>query len=165
MMRYVYLLCGSNMGSRQDYLDKAISLIHDRIGDVEKVSAVYESDAWGEEQQDDFLNQAVMVKSTLQPEALLVELKKIEAIVGRTDTFRWGPRIIDIDILLVDTLVYFTDHLQIPHASLPERRFALTPLAEIAPDLVHPVSGYTISELLERCEDNGSVRLKTSNAA
>ena len=165
MMRYVYLLCGSNMGNRQDHLGKAISLIHERIGDVEKVSALYESDAWGEEAQDDFLNQALVVKSSLQAEALLVELKKIEAIIGRVDSFRWGPRIIDIDILLVDTLVYFTDHLRIPHASLEERRFALMPLAEVAPDLIHPVSGYTISELLERCEDNGSVRLKTSNAA
>lgn len=165
MMRYVYLLCGSNMGNRQEYLGKAISLIHERIGDVEKVSALYESDAWGEEEQDDFLNQALVVKSSLQAEALLVELKKIEAIIGRVDSFRWGPRIIDIDILLVDTLVYFTDHLRIPHASLEERRFALMPLAEVAPDLIHPVSGYTISELLERCEDNGSVRLKTSNAA
>ncbi|CAN5147779.1 2-amino-4-hydroxy-6-hydroxymethyldihydropteridinediphosphokinase [soil metagenome] len=165
MMRYVYLLCGSNMGNRQEYLAKAISLIHDRIGDVEKVSAIYESDAWGEEVQDDFLNQAVMVKSSLQAEALLVELKKIEAILGRTESFRWGPRIIDVDILLIDTLVYFTDHLQVPHVSLAERRFALMPLAEIAADLVHPVSGHTIQELLDRCEDQGSVRLKTSNAA
>ncbi len=165
MMRYVYLLCGSNMGNRQDHLAKAISLIHDRIGDVQKVSAIYESDAWGEEQQDDFLNQALMVNSSLQAEALLVELKKIEAILGRTESFRWGPRIIDIDILLIDTLVYFTDHLQVPHVSLPERRFALVPLAEIAPELVHPVNGFTMQELLDNCEDTGSVRLKTSNAA
>jgi 2-amino-4-hydroxy-6-hydroxymethyldihydropteridine diphosphokinase len=165
MMRYVYLLCGSNMGNRQEYLGKAINLIHERIGDVEKVSALYESDAWGEEAQDEFLNQAVIVNSSIQPEALLVELKKIEAILGRTESFRWGPRTIDIDILLIDSLVYFTDHLQIPHASLEQRKFALTPLAEIAPDLVHPVSGYTMSELLDRCEDEGSVRLKANNAA
>lgn len=165
MMRYVYLLCGSNMGNRQENLGKAISLIQDRIGDVEKISAIYESEAWGEEEQDDFLNQAVMVKSSLQAEALLVELKKIEAILGRTESFRWGPRIIDIDILLIDTLVYFTDHLQVPHASLPQRRFALQPLAEIAPSLVHPVSGFTMQELLGQCEDTGWVRMKTGNAA
>lgn len=165
MMRYVYLLCGSNMGNRQEHIGQAISLIQQRIGDVEKVSAIYESDAWGEEAQNDFYNQALMVCSSLQPEALLVELKKIEAILGRTESYRWGPRIIDIDILLVDSLVYFTDHLQIPHSSLEQRRFALMPLAEVAPGLVHPVSGYTISELLEKCEDEGSVRIKTSNAA
>ncbi len=165
MMRYVYLLCGSNMGNRQDYINKAINLINDRIGDVEKTSSVYESDAWGEEAQDDFLNQAIMVNSSIQAEALLVELKKIEAILGRTESFRWGPRTIDIDILLVDSLVYFTDHLQIPHSSLEQRRFALMPLAEIAPDLVHPVSGYTMTELLGRCEDEGSVRVKANNAA
>lgn len=165
MVRYVYLLCGSNMGRRQDYLSKAITLIHDRIGDVERVSAIYESDAWGEEAQDDFLNQALMVKSSLQVEALLVELKKIEAMLGRTEGYRWGPRVIDIDILMVEDLVYFTDHLQVPHASLPERRFALQPLAEIAPDLVHPVSGYTVNEMLANCTDTGEVRLKTNNAA
>ncbi len=165
MMRYVYLLCGSNMGNRHDFLNKAVNLINDRIGDVVKTSTIYESDAWGEEAQDDFLNQAVMVHSSIQVEALLVELKKIEAILGRTESFRWGPRTIDIDILLVDSLVYFTDHLQIPHASLAQRRFALMPLAEIAPELVHPVTGYTINELLERCEDEGAVRIKATSAA
>lgn len=165
MMRYVYLLCGSNMGNRQEYLNKAIGLINDRIGDVVKTSTLYESDAWGEEQQDDFLNQAVIVESSIQPEALLAELKKIEAMLGRAETYRWGPRTIDIDILFVGSLVYFTDHLQIPHASLEQRRFALMPLDEIAPDLVHPVSGFTVAELLERCEDTGSVRIKANNAA
>lgn len=115
-------------------------------------SPIYETAPWGFEDQGKFLNQVVKVQTNLAPEALLDYLKQIEIKVGRTPTFRNGPREIDIDILFYDDLILETDELTIPHPRLAERAFALAPLMDVAAELQHPVSGRSISELLAKLD-------------
>lgn len=156
-MQLVYLLLGSNLGNRKANIGKAKQLIGDRVGAITQQSAMYETEAWGGIEQGAFLNQAIAVQTDLAPLDLLKTLKAIEVETGRTDTVRWGPRVIDIDIMLMNGLVLQTDVLTIPQKHLEARRFALTPLAEIAPKVVHPVLGVSIEELLAVCPDAGTV--------
>ena len=124
---------------------------------VQSRSRVYETPAWGFEEQPPFLNMAVMGETGLQPEALLKQLKQLETRLGRIPSFHWGPRLIDIDLLFYDDLIVDTTQLVIPHPRLQERAFVLIPLADISPDLVHPVLGKTIRQLLEGLDKNGIV--------
>ncbi len=154
----VYIGLGSNVGDRFKFLVSAAREIK-KLPDVKYIwaSSVYETDAWGKPEQARFLNAVIEVETPLEPRELLQKVKEIEGRVGRKPTERWGPREIDLDILIYDGLVKQDDVVQVPHAELEQRRFALVPLREIAPDLVHPVSGMTIGELAASCSDRGKV--------
>lgn len=152
-MNTAYLLGGSNMGNRTAYLQLATKIIEEECGSIIARSHIYETAAWGVVDQPSFYNQAVAVRTALLPQQLMQALLNIEATIGRQRVQKMGPRIIDLDVLLIDDLIINTPLLTVPHPHLTERRFALTPLAEIAPMLVHPVVHTTIAELLMKCED------------
>lgn len=160
-MSTAYLLMGGNLGNRRLYLQQATSLIQKYCGKLISASAVYETAAWGLTDQPSFYNQALAIDTALAPETLMRELLRIEAAMGRERLIRLGPRTIDLDILLIDQQVIVSDLLTLPHPFLPERRFALSPLCEIAPDLVHPVLHKTVRELLAVCPDNSDVQKKS----
>ena len=143
----VYLCLGSNMGNRQGNLDKAIDFLSQRLK-VGKVSSIYDTEPVGNTEQPRFLNLVCQVFTRLEPEGLLTLAKGIEAKLGRVAGIPNAPRPIDIDILLYGDEVINTPQIKIPHPRLAERAFVLIPLAEIAPDLVHPVLKQSIKDLL-----------------
>jgi 2-amino-4-hydroxy-6-hydroxymethyldihydropteridine diphosphokinase len=152
-----FLLLGGNQGNRQHQLQTAIAFIEQTVGVVEKKSSIYETAAWGKTDQSPFLNQAILVNSTLNPTSLLLEIHSIEKKMGRQRLEKWGERTIDIDILFAKDLILKTDELTIPHPEIQHRRFTLVALAEIAPEFVHPVFGKTNAQLLADCKDQLSV--------
>jgi 2-amino-4-hydroxy-6-hydroxymethyldihydropteridine diphosphokinase len=160
-MNTAYLLIGGNLGNRPAYLQEAIGLIEQFCGNIVHSSSIYETAAWGVTDQPSFYNQALAVQTSLQPEALMQQLLAIEEKMGRKRTVKMGPRIIDLDILLIDGLVISSGLLTLPHPALPFRRFALLPLNEIAPAVIHPVLQKTISQLLDECADELDVQKKS----
>jgi 2-amino-4-hydroxy-6-hydroxymethyldihydropteridine diphosphokinase len=149
-----YLLLGSNQGNREYFLTQATSLITMRIGTVTHQSAIYETAAWGLEDQAAFLNQVLRVSTALPPTTLLTQINIIEKELGRERKIKWGARVIDIDILYYNDLVLQTPELVIPHPHLQDRRFTLLPLAEIAPGFIHPVLKKSNEALVAECPDN-----------
>lgn len=157
-MQTVYLLLGSNVGDRMDYLKKASISIESKIGKIVKKSQVYETEPWGEKEQDDFLNIVLEIQTKLNPTTTLDKIKEIESLLEREETYKWGPREIDIDILFFGDEMISEVNLTIPHPFIHERKFTLVPLSEIAPDLYHPFMGTTVIELLLSCEDMSDVK-------
>jgi 2-amino-4-hydroxy-6-hydroxymethyldihydropteridine diphosphokinase len=153
-MSIIYLGLGSNVGDRLANLRAAVRALPPEVSVVLE-SAVYETPPWGVEDQPGFLNMALKGETELMPAALRDHVKRIERKVGRTETFRWGPRVIDIDILLYDDRIVDTPKLVIPHAQMHKRPFVLVPLVSIAPDVVHPALGLSMRELLQHVDTTG----------
>lgn len=152
-MNEVYLLTGGNMGNRIDFLSKALHSIEESCGTVSALSSVYETAAWGNEDQDPFLNQVLQIKTALDPGSLLKTILSIEEKLGRKRKIKYGPRMIDIDILFFNDAIIEENGLIIPHPHIPDRRFVLRPMAEIAPLKIHPGLEKTIIQLLAACTD------------
>lgn len=147
----VYLSIGSNMGDKKAYLDEAVkSFEKSPLNKVIKVSSYIETKPYGGVEQDDFLNGAVMVRTLMNPCELLDFIHEIEKDNDRKRDIHWGPRTLDIDILLYDDLVMESDELIIPHSDMCNRDFVLKPLSEIAPRTIHPLYGVTVAELYAR---------------
>jgi 2-amino-4-hydroxy-6-hydroxymethyldihydropteridine diphosphokinase len=144
----IYLSLGSNLGDRQKNLEAAERLLQPLVK-VEQKSQIYETEPWGFQDQPRFLNRVLAVMTSLSPLELLAYLKDIEKAIGRKPSFRFGPREVDIDILLYGNQFIDQESLVIPHARLSERSFVLVPLAEIAPDLFLPGSEFSVTNLLE----------------
>ena len=149
-MSLAYIGIGSNLGNRQKNCLRAIELLKEKKIVVTKRSSLYETEPWGIKDQPKFLNMVIEIETKLNPEELLVILKDIENEVGRKESLKWGPRVIDLDILLVDNLVLNQDDLIIPHPLMHKRDFVLRPLAEIAPDVKHPLLKLSIDELMQK---------------
>lgn len=149
-MAIVYVGIGSNLGDRERNCLRAIDLMEERSLKVSRRSRTYETEPWGVKDQPRFINMAVSVETALEPRKVLGLLKDVEKLMGRQETVRYGSRVIDLDILLYDSLVVKEPGLEIPHPLMHERDFVLVPLAEIAPEAVHPVIGKTIRELRDK---------------
>jgi 2-amino-4-hydroxy-6-hydroxymethyldihydropteridine diphosphokinase len=153
-MPIAYLGLGSNLGDRRANLSAAAAAMAPSAV-VLRSSSIYQTEPWGYLEQPAFLNQVLEVETSLSPADLLAALKRLEASLGRQATFRYGPRLIDLDILLYDQLVLHQPDLVIPHAQLAERAFVLVPLAELAPGLIHPLLGVSMAELKGRIDLSG----------
>ena len=152
-MNEAYLLIGGNMRDRLNYLLKAREAIEKRIGTITRQSGIYETAAWGLEDQSSFLNQALELQTILSAQELLTTILQIEEDLGRKRDIKYGPRIIDIDILLFNDEVINTHGLKVPHPEMQNRRFVLEPLYEIASNKIHPVLNKTIAQILAECTD------------
>lgn len=150
----VFLLLGSNLGNRHEYLKKAIESIAEQVGTVIKESSVYETEAWGKEGEPDYLNQVIAVQTELWPRELLNQLLGIEKQMGRERKELWASRTIDIDLLFYGNEVMDEEGLVIPHPRLHLRKFTLAPLAEIAPNLIHPILKKSIAQLKNELKDS-----------
>lgn len=157
-MATVYLALGTNLGDRVQHLRNALALLESRVR-ITRTSSIYETEPWGILEQPRFLNMAAEGETKLQPAELLRFLKETERQMGRTEGVRYGPRVIDLDILLYDQERLETGDLSVPHPRLAERRFVLVPLAEIAPEVIHPVLRVSIRNLLARLREDGSVKV------
>lgn len=146
------------MGDRAANLARARVLLESQCGNIVAASALYETEAWGKTDQPAFLNQALALETELKAPQLIRRILKVEKQMGRIREEKYGPRIIDIDILLFNDETYYYHFLRLPHPEMQNRRFALLPLAEIAPDVMHPVLHKSVRELLELCPDKLAVK-------
>jgi 2-amino-4-hydroxy-6-hydroxymethyldihydropteridine diphosphokinase len=159
MMKIVFLGIGTNLGNREKNLEQAVARIEQSIGRVLISSSVFQTEPWGFQSEEDFLNMVVKIETELGPYVLLGKILAIESLMGRVrGPEHFSSRVIDIDILLYDNIIIDEENLRIPHPLLQERRFVLAPLCEIAAELIHPVLKKTFKELLEECEDSGVVK-------
>jgi 2-amino-4-hydroxy-6-hydroxymethyldihydropteridine diphosphokinase len=148
-----HLLLGSNLGNKKKYLTDALVQIERSVGKIILQSSLYDTDPWGNSNQDTFLNQAICIETGHSAELLLQNILHIEKMLGRNRSEKWEARIIDIDILLFNSEVINIPGLSIPHPFMHERRFVLVPLVEIAHHFIHPVLQKPIAELLHECQD------------
>lgn len=153
-MQTVYLGLGSNKGERISYIEKAIEEISGLPETKIFVrSGIYETEPWGNIEQEDYLNSVIGIQTQLNAEDLLKELKSIEKHIGRKENKKWSEREIDIDLLFYGNEIIDKDHMKVPHGQIENRRFVLVPMNEIAPGFMHPVFKKSISQLLEDTTD------------
>ena len=158
MQRRIYLCIGGNLGEREANLEEALSFIDINFGDVLAVSSIYESEPWGMSDVPNFLNQVVLIQCELSNDQLLSEIVELEEFFGRERSSEgYVSREMDIDVLFIDDEIVETESFKVPHPRMAERRFVLEPLAEIAPDLMHPQLKQSVSEILKACADKGKV--------
>jgi 2-amino-4-hydroxy-6-hydroxymethyldihydropteridine diphosphokinase len=157
MKQLAILLIGSNSGDRLSYLDKAKQHLIAEFGIPDNVSSIYETSAWGITDQAPFLNQVVGVFPTEDANLTLKKLLQIEEALGRKRSEKWGPRIIDIDLLYYGETISTNLECMVPHPEIQNRRFTLTPLAEIYADFIHPIFKINQEQLLNKCTDSGTV--------
>lgn len=152
---------GSNLGDRFAALRRAMEMINGEAGEIIATSSVWETEPWGFDADDQFLNMVIVLKTALEPKGLIQRFRSIEGRMGRKKSGggKYESRIIDLDILFWDDRVISIPGLEVPHPKLQSRRFVLEPLMEVAPETVHPVTGLTVAEMLQFCEDNSDVRL------
>ncbi|MGM1431056.1 2-amino-4-hydroxy-6-hydroxymethyldihydropteridine diphosphokinase [Sphingobacterium lactis] len=158
-MNTAYLLLGANIGNPVQQLQDARAEITDRIGPITQASSLYESEAWGVEDQPIFLNQVIQVETEYTVQRVLQDIMKIEILLGRIRGQRWGSRIIDIDILYFNSEIVHEEDLQVPHPYIQERNFTLIPLVEIAADYIHPIFKKSNTELLRESTDPLNVKI------
>ncbi len=164
-MKNIYILQGSNEGDRINILNQSLNSIGSTIGSISMISSLYESEPWGFQANQWFLNRVIMVKSDLEPLDVLERLMEIETQHGRTriEDGIYHSRTLDLDILLIDDIILSLPNLTIPHPHFHKRRFTLLPLCEIIPDYIHPSLEKSILTLLNTCKDEGKVHvIKTS---
>ena len=154
-MAVTFIGIGSNLGQKKKNCEDAITFLTTDGGKECECSSFYDTPAWGIEEQPPFINLALKMETSLTPHALLKSLKRIEHLMGRKETFRWGPRLIDLDILFYNKEIIKTPILEIPHCHLHERLFVLEPLMEISPDFVHPLFKKSIRELYKELVNRG----------
>ena len=154
----IYLSLGSNLGDKRMHLTRAQDVIGKQVGDLLRTSRIYQSEAWGYSSAHSFYNCSLSVQTLLEPLALLDALMSIEKSQGRIRIEgAYADRVIDIDLLFYGDTIMEHPRLSLPHPAMGKRRFVLEPLAEIAPDLVHPLFGLTIRDMLEHCPDKAMV--------
>ena len=159
IMNKVFLGIGTNLGNKESNLEQAVARIKEYIGRVLKSSAIYETEPWGFQTKDEFLNMVVKVETSLTPSGLLGRILMIESLLGRVrEEKQYSSRLIDIDILLFENMIVNEESLKIPHPLLHKRKFVLVPLCEIASEIFHPVLKKSIADLLEICEDQSDVK-------
>jgi 2-amino-4-hydroxy-6-hydroxymethyldihydropteridine diphosphokinase len=162
MFAKVVLILGGNRGDRKELINQAVKHISKK-NHLVAISAIYETQAWGNVAKGNFLNQVIQLETSVSPENLLEQIQEIEETLGRKRTATWGDRTMDIDILYFGDEVIQTSKLTIPHPFIQDRRFVLIPLAEILPDMIHPVLGKSNLTLLEECHDWCEVEIFTGN--
>jgi 2-amino-4-hydroxy-6-hydroxymethyldihydropteridine diphosphokinase len=162
-MKLVFLSLGTNLGNREFNLKEALARVEENIGRVMKSSSVYETESWGFQTSDEFLNMVVEVETNLSPSGLLGRILMIESLLGRVrGEKQYSSRKIDIDILLYENLIIDEESLKIPHPLIQNRKFVLVPLCELAPEIVHPVLNRSIADLLKSCKDISKVLLHSN---
>lgn len=158
-MSKAFLLLGSNIGNRFEFINRAIDLLNEKAGKVIICSSIFVTEPWGFKASKNFLNQVTIIETELTPHQLLYELLHIEQMLGRKRKWKQiSSRTIDIDILFFDNLIIEDTDLKIPHPRLHLRLFALVPLSEIAPTFIHPLLKKDMSTLMAECEDKSMVK-------
>ncbi|TNF40831.1 MAG: 2-amino-4-hydroxy-6-hydroxymethyldihydropteridine diphosphokinase [Bacteroidetes bacterium] len=152
---------GSNLGDRFSALERAMEFIREEAGEITAVSSVWETEPWGFDADEQFLNMVIVLQTTLEPKRFIQLFRSIEGRMGRKKSGggKYESRVIDLDILFWDDRVISMPGLEVPHPKLHSRRFVLEPLLEVAPEVIHPVTGLTVAEMLQFCDDNSDVRL------
>ena len=156
-MNTVYIQLGSNIGERESFITKSMHKVEDDIGKIITASSIFETTAWGNENQNNFLNSVIEIKTPFDAFTILQKSQEIENNLGRKRSDKWGERTIDIDILFYNNKIINTKELTIPHPLIQKRKFVLVPLSEIAPNYMHPILKKNISTLLSECKDTQKV--------